>query len=246
MPGITTPSEARRVLAEATDIGGGTTPDRGEELYRFVRERRCTRCLELGFYQGVGTTYIAAALEANGAGEVTSVDIPAALEHSPGAEELVTRAGLGHRVDFVIDPDSYVWFLRRRLREQLRDTRIEPLYDFVFLDGAHTWQVDALAFACLDKLLVPGGWILFDDLDWAPFEPGYDVPEDTRNLAHVREIWDLLVTTNPTYDELRTDGSWGWARKSESGQPEIRTVVTHDLIEQLRRVSRIARSKLGR
>jgi predicted O-methyltransferase YrrM len=241
---MTTASEVRAVLAEANQVGGGTTPDRGEELLRFVREMGCTRCLELGFYQGFGTTYIAAALEANGAGTVTSVDIPPALEHSPSAEEFLARAGLSHRVELVIDPDSYVWFLHRKLREQLRDSRIEPLYDFVFLDGAHTWPVDALAFACLDKLLVPGGWILFDDLGWAPCDPKHDVPESTREMAHVAEIWDLLVVTNPSYADLRTDGSRGWARKSESAIPEVRTVVKHDLIEQLRRVWRIVHSKV--
>jgi hypothetical protein len=37
----------------------------------------------------------------------------------------------------------------------------------VFLDGAHTWPIDALAFLLLDRLLTPGGYIWLDDLEWS-------------------------------------------------------------------------------
>jgi predicted O-methyltransferase YrrM len=189
--------------------------------------------------------YLAAALESNGQGSLTSVDIPSALEREPSAGELLQRAGLAHRVSLIIDPDSYVWWLRRRLRECSSDGRIEPAYDFVFLDGAHTWDTDGLAFCLVDRLLAPGGWILFDDLDWTPSDPDCAaVPEDTRDFAHIREVWDLLVATDPRYDELRTDGAWGYARKSALPTPQVRTVVKHDLLAQTRELARIGRSRL--
>jgi hypothetical protein len=71
-----------------------------------------------------------------------------------------------------------------------------------------------------------------------------DLPESEARLAQVREIWELLVATNPRYDELRTDGSWGWARKSPTPDVAVRTVVKHDLVGQLRTVAQVARSKL--
>jgi predicted O-methyltransferase YrrM len=235
------------VRALVADTGGGTSANRGEELYRFVKEHGFRDCLELGFYQGVGSVYIAAALESNGAGTLTGVDLAETAELKPGAVDLLERAGLSQRVNLVFEDGGYVWFLYRTLREQLRDDRIEPLYDFVFLDGAHTWDVDALAFASVDRLLKPGGWILFDDLDWHPADPDkYDVPDGTRSRAHVQDLWDTLVATDPTYDELRTDGSWGWARKSPSGTPQVRTVVKRDLLGQVRELGRIARSKIRR
>lgn len=236
---VTTPEQARIIVGDA---GGGTTPSRGERLHQFVRDHRFSACLELGFAHGVGSVYIASALEACGAGTLTSVDIPSALLRHPTAEELLARARLSHRVDLVVDPTSYVWWLRRRLREQLRQDRIEPAYDFVFIDGAHTWDTDALAFALVDRLLMPGGWILFDDLSWIPDDPVYsDVPDDTRAIAHVREVWDLLVQTDSTYDELHTDGSWGYARKSLLAAPAMRTVVKSDFMIQLRQLARSAR-----
>lgn len=236
---VTSPEQVRVVVGDA---GGGTTPSRGERLHQFVRDHRFNACLELGFAHGVGSVYIASALEASGGGRLTSVDIPSALLRHPTAEELLARARLSHRVDLVIDPDSYVWWLRGRLREQLRQDRIEPAYDFVFIDGAHTWDTDALAFALVDRLLIPGGWILFDDLSWIPNDPVYsDVPDDTRSIPHVREVWDLLVLTDSKYDELRTDGSWGYARKSLLPAPAMRTMVKSDFIIQIRQLARSAR-----
>jgi predicted O-methyltransferase YrrM len=58
--------------------------------------------------------------------------------------------------------DSYNWSLMRLLRDQPGFQ-----FDYIFLDGAHTWAHDALAFLLLDRLLAPGGHIDFDDYDWS-------------------------------------------------------------------------------
>ena len=42
-----------------------------------------------------------------------------------------------------------------------------PEFDFVFLDAGHTWDVTGFAFFLVDRLLRPGGWLLFDDLNWS-------------------------------------------------------------------------------
>ena len=147
--------EARQIVA---GIGGGTSLKRGEEIHRFVKEHRFERCLELGFAYGVSSVWIGSALEGNGFGTLTSVDILAAHQRQPTARETLERAGL----------DSIAWssctrrmrhlrYLQRVLRQQLRDGRIEPVFDFVFLDGAHTWDADGLAFLLVDRLLKPGG-----------------------------------------------------------------------------------------
>ena len=58
--------------------------------------------------------------------------------------------------------DSYNWSLMRLLRDQPGFR-----FDYIFLDGAHTWAHDALAFLLLDRMLAPGGHIDFDDYDWS-------------------------------------------------------------------------------
>jgi hypothetical protein len=130
------------------------------------------------------------------------------------------------------------------LREQLSpDSTIDPCLDFVFIDGSHTWEVDGFAFLLVDKLLKPGGWILFDDLYWRPHhEHGLDLPEEQRSMAQVHEVWELLALTHPLYDEMRTNGSWGWAHKATTPCPQTRMVTeVAPLVTQLREVARFCR-----
>jgi predicted O-methyltransferase YrrM len=235
--------EARRVVA---DTGGGTDPGRAAEIHDFVRRERPRECLELGFAHGAGTVYIASALEANGAGRLTSVDRAVARELEPSAEQLVGRAGLEHRVELVHEQSSYNWFLHRRIRERTRDGECEPYLDFCFLDGAHTWVDDGLAFFLVDKLLRPGGWILFDDLNWRMPEEWDMVPEQERRMTQVQEVFELLVQQHPAYDLIETDGRWGWARKSPDAQAAVRTVVRRDQLAALRQGARILRSRIRR
>lgn len=242
--GIKTAREARDILG---DTGGGTSPARGEEIYDFVRNHGFESCLELGVAHGVGSVYIAAALEANGSGLLTGVDnLTARDERDPSPQSLIDKAGLSHRVDLAYEETSYIWFLHDMLRKQLRDGAIEPVYDFVFIDGAHTWEADALAFELADRLLKPGGWLLLDDLDWKLDDRYPDVPQREKDIAQVRAVWELLALTNPAYDYFETEGQWGWMRKSVEDNPATRTLVKRDLVGSVRELGRLARRKLRR
>jgi predicted O-methyltransferase YrrM len=239
---MTTPGEVARLAGR---LPGGMTPERGEQIHEFIRTHRPESCLELGFANGVGALYIGSALEANGCGTLTSVDRRRARNRHPSAGDLLESAGLSGRVTLVYEETSYVWFLHDTLRSQLNaGGEVEPCYDFVFLDGAHTWDVDALAFTLADRLLRPGGWMLFDDLDWRLDERWRKVPEHQRSFAQVTEIWELLVLTHPAYDAFRSDGQWGWARKSIADRPPTRLLVKHDLVGGARSLARLGRARL--
>lgn len=132
------------------DRSGGGGPGRGDRRRHQpdarrgdprVRRERPQRCLELGFAFGVSTLYIASALEANGFGSLTSVDIPSVHERKPSAWELLDRSALAHRAELVVEETSYNWFLHRTLRERLRDGTIEPVYCCVRAAGccSTTW-----------------------------------------------------------------------------------------------------------
>jgi predicted O-methyltransferase YrrM len=239
---ITTPGEVARLAGR---LPAGMTPERGEQIHEFIRKHRPSSCLELGFANGLGALYIGSALEANGVGTLTSVDRRRARNRRPSAHDLIEAAGLTGRVSLVYEETSYTWFLHDTLRAQLTaEGEIEPCYDFVFLDGAHTWDVDALAFALVDRLLVPGGWMLFDDLDWTLDHRWARVPVRQRSLAQVGEIWELLVVTDPGYDVLRSDGQWGWARKSATASAPSRLLVKRDLVGGAMSLARTARARL--
>ncbi len=58
--------------------------------------------------------------------------------------------------------DSYNWSLMKLLRMMA-----PPVFDYVYLDGAHTWYADALAFLLVDRFIRPGGLLEFDDYNWS-------------------------------------------------------------------------------
>jgi len=104
--------------------------------------------------------------------------------------------------------DSYNWSLAKLLQENLGS----PVFDYCFLDGAHTFAVDALNFFLCDRLTRAGGYIDFDDYSWRIRGSSLDpskVPEiasqyteeqiDTRQVAL---IVDLLVKTDSRYKEV--------------------------------------------
>ena len=103
--------------------------------------------------------------------------------------------------------DSYNWALMKILREHP-----EPVFDYVYLDGAHTWAIDALAFCLCDRLLKPLGYIAFDDYEWRlrgssvdpsrVRETGLLYTEEQIGEKQVKLIVDLLVRRNSNYHEI--------------------------------------------
>ncbi len=214
------------------------SPALGRRVYDHVRRTRPSRVLELGTAHGVSAAYIAAALEANGAGELTTVDHAGAAFTAPAPAETLSRAGLAHRVEIVHEHSTYNWWLTDQVRAR-SDTagNVEPVYDFVYLDGAKNLNVDGLAVVLVEKLLRPGGWLLMDDLEWSYRNNEWIVPRGDghplgplsaaeRTEPHLARVFDLLVAGNPAFTHLVREDAWyGWAEKAP-GEPrrlELRT-----------------------
>ncbi|HEY3694818.1 class I SAM-dependent methyltransferase [Phenylobacterium sp.] len=206
-----------------------TPPRRGRQLYDFILQTPAPRCLELGFAHGVGTVWMAGAAEELN-GKVIGVDILSAKERLPAAAQLVAEAGLDRFVELHFDPISYTWHLQRNLD----DYAAEP-FDFIFIDGAHTWDADGFTFFLCEKVLKPGGWILFDDLDWnyrgsaaAMSNPQVQaLTDEEKDLQQVRAVWEKLVLPHPAFGNFTEDDGWGWAQKSLSADAPKVFRVTH-------------------
>lgn len=242
--------DVARELADVPYMGR----EQGRLIYDHVRATRPLTVLEIGTAHGAGTAYIAAALAANGAGHVTTVDSVHANYRDPTPDETIARLDLADRVELVRIPDSsYTWFLRDEVLAQSdSDGNCEPKYDFCFLDGSHNWTIDGLSAVLVEKLLRPGGWLLLDDLDWTyqayddsvgaepPSDKMHALSERERADPHVRSVFELLVKQNPSFTEFREqEGSWGWARKAP-GEPrrltlEVRRPLSHRLASGARR-----------
>jgi hypothetical protein len=104
--------------------------------------------------------------------------------------------------------DSYNWSLMKVLREN-----DQPIFDYVFIDGAHVWGIDALAFFLVDKLLKPGGYVDFDDYNWSlerspTYSPRFNAAtqelytDEQIGESHIKLIVELLVKRDPRYEEV--------------------------------------------
>jgi predicted O-methyltransferase YrrM len=107
--------------------------------------------------------------------------------------------------------DSYNWSLMRTLEQHP-----QPIYDYVFIDGAHTWHHDALAFLLVDRLLKPGGHVDFDDYGWTlrgspslnpeAFPKTADWYTDEQiDTKQVELVVELLVRRDRRYVEVVRD-----------------------------------------
>jgi len=222
----------------------------GRIIYDHVHNERPASILELGTANGVSAAYMAAALDEISAGQILSVDIDRA-SYKPGPAELFKGLpGLDAYVEFLRVPDSsYDWFLRGLVAQQSDDAgNCTPLYDLVFIDGAHEFTIDGLAAVLSMKLLKPNGWLVLDDLDWtfADFDhPGhFPMSDEERQQPHIQQVFDLIVKQNPEFGEFRDlGGHWGWACKS-SGTSRTLTLETSESLGSL--AMRKARTALKR
>jgi predicted O-methyltransferase YrrM len=180
--------------------------------------------LELGTYRGKGTAFMALIQEARGRGHVTTLDQHKILNFKPNVNEVLATFGVSHRATVKLTDRSFTHTMMQMLGAESR-----PVFDFAYIDGAHTWDGAGFSFFLVDKMLRPGGWIIFDDLDWTiqnaserrrkakpnrQLDDFYsDYPEEERNIKLVRKVWELLVP-EAGYVNIREWGKWGIAQKS--------------------------------
>jgi predicted O-methyltransferase YrrM len=212
-----------------------------ETMTQLIATEGIEQVLELGFRHGVSTCYIAAALAERERGHVTTIDLTRAREYQPNVEQLLEKLSLRERVTVFYEPTSYTWRLMKFL-----EADPQPRFDLCYLDGAHNWFVDALAFFLVDRLLKPGGWMIFDDLDWsfanAPALKDLPnvraMPEDERTTPHVRKIYELLVKTHPDYHNFRTQQNWAFVQKRPAEECRMHSGQREIIIEQVIRIDR--------
>lgn len=232
------------------------TDDDARFLYDLILEEHLTSVLELGIAHGTATCFIAAALEELDEGSVTAVDLIEAEEKfAPSAEEQLQRTGLHEFAEVVRMKTGYNWFLHDRIRDNTADGQCRPIYDLCIIDGPKNWTIDGAAFYFVNKLLLDGGWIIFDDYDWtyADADRKRDATDGIshrslskaeRETPHIREVFELLVKQHPSYGNfVRFDNS-GWALAQKGvGRQKTYTIVRRSE-SSLKRAVRILFEKM--
>jgi predicted O-methyltransferase YrrM len=193
--------------------------DEARALYLrdLIKKNNCSDLLEIGFAYGKSSSYLAAILEDEGRGHLTTIDKRTSKKRKPQIGKVLAAVELSHRVTPIFAWRSYTWELAKMLEQAPR-----PQFDFCYFDGGHTWDQTGFGLQLVDCLLRPGGWIVFDDLDWtinksmglrkkrktkARIEKIYS--EDERAARGVRMVWELLLP-RLGYRNLHEEKPFGW------------------------------------
>jgi predicted O-methyltransferase YrrM len=213
-----------RSSIEDVDRRWGRLKYMGIEQARFLRDfiqtHDLAQVLELGFFHGKSTAFMAAILEELGRGHVTTMDLKAARKRRPPISDVLSDLRLSHRVTPVYSHRSFTWELRTLLAQSPR-----PQFDFCYIDGAHTWDGTGFSFLLVDLLLRPGGWVIFDDLEWSistsraamkNMQRYSAYSEEEKQSKQVREVWRLLVPARGYLMHEEERFRWGIAQKPNS------------------------------
>jgi predicted O-methyltransferase YrrM len=199
----------------------------GSLIYNMILANDIFEILELGTAHGTGSCYMAAALEEKGRGSVLTIDNKTALLRVPNVFDLIKKCNIEKYVTPVFANSSYNWELMKIIDRQTKNGFCEPVYDLCFIDGAHNFEIDCCAFTLVDKLVKPGGFILFDDLNWTYAKsPSMkdtnfvkQMAEDEKTTPQIRKLVELIVVNYDNYSDFSILESWFLTRK-KSGTVE--------------------------
>lgn len=198
----------------------GMNIQQAQFLDDFIKHNNLSNLLELGFAHGVSSCYFASILKDMDKGHLVTIDNTSAKTRNPNIKQLLERVGLKEYVTYYFESVSYNW----RLMKLIEETD-EPIFDFCYIDGAHDWYNDGFAFILVDKLLKPGGWILFDDYNWS-FASSPSISNSPKVLAmskeeqetpQIQKVYDILVKNHPNYHNFKilNNNQWALAQKKE-------------------------------
>ncbi len=179
---------------------------RADVVQSIIQDNNFGDVIEVGFYHGKSSAYIAAILEDQDRGHLSTFDLLTARKKDPNIDDVLSRAGLSHRVTPFFAKRSYTWELQRLINANPR-----PQFDFCFFDGGHTWDSTGFGVTLIDMLLRPGGMILLDDMDWTIGGSRYYVENpqlmkpydaDERAASSVRLVWDSILP-HLGYEQVR-------------------------------------------
>ena len=97
----------------------------GRKLWEFVQEHRLKDCIELGFFHGTSSAYIAAAIDEMGEGSLTCLDLEYTKRLEPSIEQVLDKVGLRQHVRCYFEETSYLWRLMRFLEESHEPGEVE-------------------------------------------------------------------------------------------------------------------------
>ncbi len=147
---VALPSGDSRAV-ESTGVGR----HEGQRIYEMVLRERPQRTLEVGMALGLSSLWICQALSELGTGHHIAIDPHQAGEFGNAGLANVARAGCAERLTFYEEPSHRV--LPRLEAQGLK-------VDLIFIDGMHLFDYAFVDLFFADRLLRPGGMLIFHDV----------------------------------------------------------------------------------
>lgn len=183
-------------------------------LYVIVRHRRPARVLETGVYYGGNTAFVLRALDRNGAGELTSIDLPdSAIRAMAKPAERHPMVGDGELYTANLRPGFMIpdvlrehWTLVEGDSHDVIPT-LTGRFDFYLHDSDHAMAFMLREMTLAQAVMQPDGLMLADDVDWSNAFHAFVVEN---------HLYPLFLTDNGK-DDLRVrmgliDLAHPWAR----------------------------------
>lgn len=199
------PEHIRNAIYHYTvHMEGWATPERCEEMATRIIETNARVCIDIGVFAARSTISMGFAARELGASHVYGIDpwkIESAVEgdnveenarwwrESSNLEKMHTEtmhAIWSHRLD------PWVTIIRNGSQHV---AQLFPVIDFINIDGCHTEVASCRDVNLYLPRLRSGGYLTFDDADWATTQPA---------LKLIEEQCDLIKVMNDGKNEART------------------------------------------
>ena len=145
-----------KVPLSIPEYTGGVNPGDQRAIYHLIKNLDVRNVLEIGTHIGGSLVSIALAMKDRDGAKITTVDIADVNTDSPCPRDLIHEIGCESFVDFVVS-DS-VEFLKNESHYLPKSK-----YDFIFLDGDHSYEKVYEELPLAYDLLADNGYILFHD-----------------------------------------------------------------------------------
>ncbi|WP_336513817.1 O-methyltransferase [Pollutibacter soli] len=139
---------------ELVKVHSETNRDQCKFLQQIIRDKKASKTIEIGFAFGISTLAITEEVAKNGHRHVVIDRFENTGWHGNGLE-LLSMAGLSDAIEFY---EEYCYIILPELLKQGRK------FDFAYVDSTKLFDWLMVDFFYLDKMLEPGGVIVFDDL----------------------------------------------------------------------------------
>jgi predicted O-methyltransferase YrrM len=181
-----------------------------EEIARLVRDMNLTHTLETGMAYGLSTLAICGVHEQRGDGDHIAIDPHQSTDWGGIGRLNLKRAGLSGRAE-VIEARS------DEALPRLRDEGVR--LDFALIDGLHLFDTTLVDFFHADRMLEPGGVVVFHDT-WMPAVAQAVEFVRTNRAYEPLEAGDAAMTAlRKTADD---DRAWDFHREFAVSGPGLR------------------------